>query len=146
MGSRYLKTEDEVLFSDYPTASREKILEKIPNRTWPQLSAHARRRGIHRATEAKGDSIREGRKELRGSWTNAENDRFRRLYPVMSQKLLLDAFPKRSMSALSSHAYTLKVRRTREAKACAVEIGRRNVREATVKDSLTVQKEGEVGR
>ena len=128
MGARYLKVEDEVLINDYPTAWRKEILDKIPGRTWEELSAHARRKGIHRTAKAKGDSVREGRKTLKNTWSDAENDKFRRLYPVVSYIHLLGAFPKRSISALHAHAYILKVKRTREAKASAVKIGRENAR------------------
>ena len=128
MGARYLKVEEEILRAYFPTASRKEILEKIPTRTWAQLSAHARRMSIHRTTKAKGDSIREGRKTLKKSYSDAENNRFRRMYPVASRKELLAAFPKRTLAGLRSHAYILKVFRSREAKARETKIGREEAR------------------
>jgi hypothetical protein len=128
MGARYLKVEEEILRSDFPTVSRKEILEKISTRTWAQLSAHARRMGIHRTSEAKGNSVRDGRKKLKSAYSDAENDRLRRMYPVASRKELLAAFPKRTLNALQAHAYVLGVKRTREAKAREVKLGRKNAR------------------
>jgi hypothetical protein len=128
MGARYLKTEDTVIAAKFPTASREEMLKRIPNRTWPQICAHANRKGILRTHQAKGNSIREGRKKLRGAWSDDENNRFNELYPVATHEELLLAFPNRSIAGLTSHAHRQRLFRSHEAKGIQLKIGRENAR------------------
>ena len=126
MGARYLKTEDEVILRYYPTAPRFEILERIPNRTWDQIGAHARKRRIHRTSKAWGISVREGRKKLKHSWSDAANERFDLVYPNLTRAHLLNAFPSRTWPSITSHAQKRHLHRTREAKAREMNIGREN--------------------
>jgi hypothetical protein len=43
MGARYLKAEEAVILTHYPTARRWKILALIPDRTWEEIGAKARK-------------------------------------------------------------------------------------------------------
>ena len=128
MGARYLKVEETFIRAHYPTATRAEILELIPGRTWAQIGVHARRMGILRTTKARGDSIREGRKELKHAWSNADNERFDHFYPNATRERLLDAFPLRTWKSIQSHAQKRVVHRTREAAALQISIGRSNAR------------------
>ena len=141
MGERYLKREETVIAVHYPTSTREEIMALIPNRTWTQIGIHARQMGIFRTSQAWGNSIREGRNILRNSWSVKDNFLFDRLYPFATYEELLLHFPDRTLTALQSHAHVRHLHRTREAAGREMNIGRRNAREATVKESLTVEKE-----
>jgi hypothetical protein len=94
MGDRYLKAEEEVIQTHYPTSRRREILALIPSRTWSEIGVKARKMGIHRTKEAKGDSIREGRMMLK------------------------------CLKSIFSHARRRYLHRTKEAKARQVQIGR----------------------
>ena len=126
MGARYWKTEDTVIEVHYPTASRADILERIPHRTWEQIGAHARKKGIHRTSKAWGNSVREGRKKLKHSWSDAANERFDLVYPNLTRAHLLNAFPSRTWLSITSHAQKRHLHRTREAKGREINIGRKN--------------------
>lgn len=115
MGARYLKIEDTVIEVHYPTATRAEILELIPNRTWGQIGVHARNKGIHRTSKARGNSVREGRKSHKDAWTDQQNELFDALYPKQTREQLLAAFPNRSWLALQSHAQKRSIHRTPEA-------------------------------
>ena len=128
MGARYLKTEDEVIRSHYPTALRDEILKLIPNRTWAEIGVHARKKGIHRTSKAWGASVREGRKLLRNTWSVKDNYFFDRWYPTQTREWLLAAFPNRSWLALQSHAHKRSIHRSREAIGRQMNIGRKNDR------------------
>ena len=128
MGARYLKMEETVIQVWYPTASKEKILDLMPGRTWPQIGVHARRMGIHRTTQARGNSIREGRKKLKGTWSDQENDRFNRYYPNSTRVGLIDHFYPRTWLSLQSHAEKRGIHRTREAIVREIKIGRENAK------------------
>ena len=128
MGARYLKMEDEVILKYYPTASRAKILELIPNRTWEEIGVHARKKGIHRTSTAWGDSIREGRKILKHSWSDVDNDLFDRYYPNSTRSALLNFFYPRTWFAIQSHAEKRNLHRTRKAIGREIAIGRKNGR------------------
>ena len=132
MGERYLKSEDAIIKEHYPTSTREEILALIPNRTWTQSVSHAHRMGVHRTSQAWGNSIREGRKGLRGSWTDPENDRFDLLYPTSSRSYLLSAFHPRTWHAIQSHAQKRHLHRTREAVGREINIGRENARKEKI--------------
>ena len=125
MGARYLKMEETVIQVWYPTASKEKILDLMPGRTWPQIGVHARRMGIHRTTQAKGNSIRAGRKEIKGAWSDEENERFDELYPYSAREFLIAAFYPRTWLALQSHAEKRHLHRTREAVSREIKIGKK---------------------
>ena len=124
MGARYLKSEEASIRDRYPTASRTHILAFIPSRTWSQISTHARRMGIHRTTQARGNSIQEGRKKLKGAWSDQENDRFDSYYPNSTRVALTDHFYPRTWLALQSHAEKRGIHRTREAIGQEIKIGR----------------------
>lgn len=128
MGARYLKTEDEAIYKYYPTAARNEILKKIPDRTWEQIGVRARRMGIHRISQAWGNSIREGRKKTKGAWSDADNDRFDRYYPHSTRVSLLTFFHPRTWLAIQSHAEKRHLHRTREAVGRQIQIGRENAR------------------
>ena len=128
MGARYLKTEDDAIRRYYPTASHAEILEFIPNRTWAQIGGHARKKGIHRTPKAWSNSVREGRKILKHSWSYKDNYLFDRLYPTQTREQLLCAFPGKSWLALQSHAHKRHIHRTREAIRRQMNIGRENAR------------------
>jgi hypothetical protein len=128
MGARYLKTEDEIIARDYPTASKENILELIPNRTWAEIGVHARKKGIHRSSEAWGNSVREGRKLHKDAWTDQQNELFDVLYPEQTRAQLIDAFHNRTWLAIQSHAQKRNIHRTREAVGRQMNIGRKNAR------------------
>jgi hypothetical protein len=70
MGERWLKAEEAVIQTHYPTSRRWEILARIPGRTLVEIGAKARKMGIHRTKEAKGDSIREGRKSHKDAGEN----------------------------------------------------------------------------
>jgi hypothetical protein len=129
MGARYLKTEDDAIVKYYPTASRDKILKLIPDRTWEQIGVHARGMRILRTSKAWGNSIREGRKALSNSWQDCENILFDELYPTALHSQLILAFPDRTWHALQSHAQKRHLHRTREAAGRQINIGRRNAKE-----------------
>lgn len=128
MGERYLKSEEAIIKEHYPTSTQEEILAAVPNRTWSRIVSHAHRMGLHRTSQAWGNSIREGRKGLRGSWTDPENDRFDLLYPTSSHSYLLSAFHPRTWQAIQSHAQKRHLYRTREAVGREINIGRENAR------------------
>jgi hypothetical protein len=128
MGARYLKSEDEAIERYYPTATRDTILELIPNRTWAEIGVHARKKGIHRTSKAWGNSVREGRKLHKDAWTDQQNELFDALYPEQTYAQLLAAFPNKSLLALQSHAQKRQIHRSREAIGRQMNIGRENAR------------------
>jgi hypothetical protein len=128
MGARWLKVEEEAIVEDYPTATRAEMLERIPDRTWNQIGVHARHMHVLRTTSAWGNSIREGRKKLKHSWSDADNERFDLWYPIRTYAQLLAAFPERSPKSIRSHAQKRHLHRTREAVGREINIGRRNAR------------------
>jgi hypothetical protein len=128
MGNRYLKAEEEAIRELYPTATQFEIRSRIPDRTWAEIGVKARKMGIHRTTEAKGDSIREGRVLLKNAYSFTDNYLFDRLFPIKTHAELLAAFPGRSFKALISHAQRRHLHRTKEAKARQVQIGREEVK------------------
>ena len=128
MGARYLKEEETVIRSRYPTESKEEILKLIPGRTWAQIGVHARTMRILRTTEAWGNSIREGRKTLKHTWSDTDNLLFDTRYPVATHAQLLATFPGRSWLSIRSHAQKRGVHRTREAAGRQISIGRENAR------------------
>ena len=125
MGSRYLKVEEAAIRDLYPTVSPTDMLECIPDRTWSQIGVHARRMGIHRTTRAWGNSIRNGKKEIKGAWTDTENERFDGLYPFSTRASLLDIFYPRTWLAIQSHAEKRHLRRTREAVSREIKMGKK---------------------
>ena len=124
MGARWLKAEEKEIVDHYPIASPAEMCRRIPDRTWSQIGVHARRMGIHRTTQARGNSIREGRKKLKGTWSDQENDRFDRYYPNSTRVGLIDHFYPRTWLALQSHAEKRGIHRTREAIGREIKIGR----------------------
>jgi hypothetical protein len=128
MGERWLKAEEAVIPTHYPTSRRWEILAMIPGRTWGEIGVKARKMGIHRTKAAKGDSIREGRMMLKSTYSDGENERFDRLYPTSTHAELLVAFPERTLKSIFSHARRRHLHRTKEAKARQVQIGRENAR------------------
>jgi len=105
------------------------MLVLIPDRTWEEIGVHARRMGIHRTTQARGNSIRAGRKEIKGAWSDEENERFDELYPYSARGFLLSAFYPRTRLAIQSHAEKRHLHRTREAISREIQIGKRNAKE-----------------
>jgi hypothetical protein len=128
MGERWLKAEEEIIRTDYPTGTRAEIIELIPDRTWGQIGVHARRMGIHRTSTAWGNSIREGRKTLRGAWSDKDNERFDNVYPHLTRVELLAAFPSKGWLALRSHAQRRGIHRTTEATKRQIRIGQKEGR------------------
>jgi hypothetical protein len=128
MGARYLKAEETVILEHYPTATRARIVDLIPNRTWHQIGVKARRMRVYRTSAAKGQSVREGRAQLKETYALSENILFDRLYPTATRAELLKAFPNRSLSSISVHAARRHLHRTKEAKARQVQIGREEAR------------------
>jgi len=128
MGARYLKTEDTVIEVHYPTAPKEEILALIPDRTWAQIGVHARKKGIHRTSEAWGNSIREGRKSLKDTWSDEEDKKLEALYPSATYALLFATFPSRSMVAIRDRAQRQGLHRSPEAISRQIQIGRKNTR------------------
>lgn len=129
MGSRYLKAEEEAIRDFYPTATRTDMLALIPDRTWEEIGTHARRMRVLRTTQAKGNSIRNGKKEIKGAWSDEENERFNELYPYSARGFLIAAFYPRTWLALQSHAEKWHLHRTREAVSREIKIGKkRNAR------------------
>jgi hypothetical protein len=124
MGERWLKTEEEVIRTHYPTAPRQKILKRIPDRTWAQIGDHARRMRVLRTSATWGNSIREGRKTLEGAWSDEDNDRFDKIYPHLTHVELLAAFPSKSWLAIRSHAQRRDIHRSVEATGREINIGR----------------------
>ena len=128
MGARYLKREDEAILRYYPTAPRAEIIKLIPNRTWDQIGVHARKKDIHRTSKAWGNSIREGRKSLKHTWSDEDNKKLETLYPHATYALLLATFPSRTLPAIRDRAQRQGLHRTREAIGREIEIGRRKAR------------------
>lgn len=128
MGARYLMVEVEAIAEFYPSAPRSEILERIPNRTWEQIGVRARKMGIHRTTQAWGNSVREGRKTTKGAWNDQQNALFDRLYPIQTREQLLAAFPNRTFFSIQSHAQKRHLHRTREAIGRQMNIGRENAK------------------
>jgi uncharacterized lipoprotein YddW (UPF0748 family) len=124
MGERYLKAEEAVILSHYPTSRRWKILSLIPGRTWAEIGVKARKMGIHRTKEAKGDSIREGRMLLKSTYEFSENTLLDKIYPTATHAELRDAFPNRTLKSIFSHARRRDLHRTKETKARQMKIGR----------------------
>ena len=124
MGARYLKYEEAIIRNEYPTASRARLLALLPDRTWEQIGVHARKMGVHRTSETWGNSIREGRKILKDTWSDRDNKRFDHLYPNATRALLLDAFPARTWISIQSHAQKRQMHRRREAISLQISIGR----------------------
>jgi hypothetical protein len=129
MGARYLKGEEAVIRSHYPTSRRWEILALIPDRTWVQIGVKARTMGIRRTKAAKGDSICEGRKRSGYLWSDSDNVKFDLLYPTATHEQLLNTFHTKTWISLRSHAEKRDIHRTKEAKARQVKIGRRNAKE-----------------
>jgi hypothetical protein len=128
MGDRYLKTEEGTIRRCYPTATRAEILEKIPGRTWAQIGVHARTMGVHRTSQTWGNSIREGRKVLRDTWSRPDDERLDRVYPKHTRAQLCAAFPSRTLRGILSHAQRRHLHRTHEARGREINIGRENAR------------------
>jgi hypothetical protein len=128
MGARYLKAEEAVIQSHYPTSRRWEILALIPGRTWIEIGVKARKMEIHRNKDAKCDSIREGRMLLKSTYSDAENERLYMIYPTATHAELLDAFPNRTIKSIFSHARRQGLHRSKEAKARQVKIGREEAR------------------
>jgi hypothetical protein len=128
MGERWLKVEEEAIVNHYPTASRTKIWELIPNRTFAQIGVHARTMGVHRTSQAWGNSILEGRKALKDIWSTLDNERLDRMYPVYTRVQLCAAFPSRTLRGILSHAQRRHLHRTPEATGREINIGRENAR------------------
>ncbi len=124
MGARYLKAEEAVIRKYYPTSRRWEILALIPGRTWVEIGVKARRMGIHRNKDAKGDSIREGRRQLNNTYSDAENERLDMIYPTATHAEPLDARPNRTLKSIFSHARRRRRHRLKEAKARHVKVGR----------------------
>jgi hypothetical protein len=124
MGERWLKAEEAVILTHYPTARRWKILALIPDRTWEEIGAKARKMRVLRTTQSKGDSIREGRKSHKDAWSDLQNERFDRLYPIVTREELLAAFPNRTFVSIQSHAQKRHIYRSREATGRQMNIGR----------------------
>jgi hypothetical protein len=129
MGARWLKREEKEIVDQYSTASRTEMLERISDRTWNQIGVHARHMRVLRTTSAWGNSIREGRKNLKHSWSDADNERFDLLYPMHTYAQLLAAFPERSLKSIRSHAQKRHLHRTREAVGRQINIGRSAAKE-----------------
>jgi hypothetical protein len=129
MGARYLKAEEDVIVNYYPTAPRAEMLERIPDRTWNQIGVHARHMRVLRTTSAWGNSIREGRKNLKHSWSDEDNDKFDRYYPHSTRSALLNFFYPRTWFSIQSHAQKRHLHRTREAVGRQINIGREEARE-----------------
>ena len=123
-----MKAEEAEIRVQYPTARRWIILKHIPYRTWCQIGVKARKMGIHRTKEAKGESMREGRMLLKNAYLPLQNFLFDRLYPTNTHAELLEAFPGRTLKALQSHARRRHLHRTKEAKARQIHIGREEAR------------------
>ncbi|MEA1997703.1 MAG: hypothetical protein U9N61_00045 [Euryarchaeota archaeon] len=128
MGARYLKYEEDTIRNCFPTATRSQLLQSIPNRTWSQILAHANRMDIHRTTKAKGNSIREGRKKLKDTWSDADNAKVDMLYPISTLADLAVFFPHRTLTAILTHACRRNLHRTRETINREIGIGRKNAR------------------
>ena len=129
MGARYLKVEETVIRAKYPTATRAEILELIPGRTWGQIGVCARRMRVLRTTEARRNSIREGRKALKSAWSDSDNKRFDAMYPTVTRAQLRAAFPSRTWKSIQSHAQKRQLHRSREAAGKQINIGRSKARE-----------------
>ena len=130
MGDRWLKSEVSKIVEYYPTASPAEMVLRIPERTWAQIGFYARRMRILRTTEARGDSIREGRKASKHAWSDMDNKRFDAMYPTVTRAQLSAAFPSRTWLSLQSHAQKRQLHRTKEARARQMEIGRKEARKA----------------
>jgi hypothetical protein len=128
MGARYLKAEEAVILSHYPTSRRWEILALIPGRTWVEIGAKARKMRVLRTSAAKGQSVREGRKVLTSSWSFKDNFLLDRLYPTATHAELLDAFQNRTLKSIFSHARRRGLHRSKEAKARQVKIGRKEAK------------------
>ena len=124
MGERWLKAEEEIIRTDYPTAPRAEIVELIPDRTWGQIGVHARTMGVHRTSETWGNSVREGRKLLPDSWSVSENMQLIKFYPRHTRAEICAALPRRAWKSIRCHARRLDLSRTREAKVREIQIGR----------------------
>jgi len=129
MGDRWLKSEELEIVNHYLTATREEMLLRISERTWAQIGTHARRMHILRTTEARGNSIREGRKALKHAWSDTDNKRFDAMYPTVTRAQLRAAFPSRTWKSIQSHAQKRHLHRTREAAGMQMNIGRSKARE-----------------
>lgn len=125
MGARYLKVEEAAIRDHYSTATRTEMLEHLPDRTWSQIGVHARRIGVHRTTQAWGNSIRDGRKEIKGAWRGNENESLDGLYPYLTRKDLLIVFYPRTWLAIQSHAEKRHLHRTPEAVGRQIQIGKK---------------------
>jgi hypothetical protein len=79
---------------------------------------------VLRTTQSKGDSIREGRKSHKDAWSDLQNERFDRLYPIVTREELLAAFPNRTFISIQSHAQKRHIYRSREATGRQMNIGR----------------------
>lgn len=128
MGARYLKAEEAVIRSHYPSSRRWRILALIPGRTWVEIGVKARKMGIRRTKAAKGNSIREGRKSLKHSWSDVDNDKLDRYYPHSTRSALLNFFYPRTLLSIQAHAEKRHIHRTREAISREINIGRENAR------------------
>ena len=128
MGARYLRTEDRAIEAYYPTATKEEILELIPNRTWAEIGVHARKKGIHRTSKAWGNSVREGRKALTNAWSDKDKKKLDSVYPHATYALILAAFPCRNLTAIRDRAQRQGLHRTKEARCRQIAIGRKNAR------------------
>jgi len=62
MYNRWSDKDKEALRRLYSDASKEEILNTIPNRGWQAICETAHHYGLHRSYTAKGKAIREGKK------------------------------------------------------------------------------------
>jgi hypothetical protein len=129
MGDRWLKSEESEIVDHYPTASPAEMVLRIPERTWAQICVHARRMRVLRTTEARGNSIREGRKALKHAWSEKDNKRFDTMYPINTRAQLRAAFSSRTWKSIQSHAQKRHLHRTRGAAGKQINNGRSAAKE-----------------
>jgi hypothetical protein len=89
--------------------------------------------GIYRTSEAWGNSVARGRRTLKSAYSDKENERFDRVYPVYTREDLLKFFPMRSLNALTTHAQRRQIHRTKEAIRKQVKIGRETTKKEGTK-------------
>lgn len=116
---KWTDEEDKILYSDYPTAPWNELLEKLPGRGKDNIYYRAKRLGLVRAL-------------VPGQWTAEEESILREMYPTRSMNELMDALPDRSKASIYAKAFMLDLVRpkSKENKAICPDCGGAKTRDA----------------
>lgn len=108
---KWTDEEVEILKKYYPTGDMDELLKMLPNRTLGRIRDKANKLGIKREVVSK-------RKETGKMlvWTDEEVDLLKKVYADLSNKELLEMFPRFDIRRIRNKARRLGLEKTDEAK------------------------------